>query len=49
MYDVLNDERIFDSRMYQEAESAKNRRLNENLPSAIIITIRKPLNQHELD
>lgn len=42
VYDVLNDEAIYDSRLYSEAESSKHKRLNENLPNPLIITIRKP-------
>jgi hypothetical protein len=42
MYDVLNDEAIFDSKLYSEPEDSKHKRLNENLPHPLIITIRKP-------
>jgi len=49
VYDVLNDEAIFDSKKYEEAENSKHKRLNENLPSPLIITIKKPVTQSDFD
>lgn len=42
VYDVLNDEEIFDAKLYSEPEDSKHKRLTENLPHPLIITIRKP-------
>lgn len=42
MYDVLNDSKIYDREKYKEEEFSKNRRLNESVPTAIIISLKRP-------
>lgn len=42
MYDVLNDSKIYDPEKYKEEEFSKNRRLNESVPPAIIISLKRP-------
>jgi hypothetical protein len=44
MYDVLNDRNIYDPERYKEEESSKNKRLSENVPTAVIISLKREEN-----
>lgn len=44
VYDVLTDPAIFNLELYQKGEITKDKKLIENLPNPLIITIRRPKN-----